>query len=517
MRRRQRGQTLVLFTIFLVVLLGVAGLAIDVSMSYAQARMQHAVADASALAGAQDLQEPGTRSVSATDRTRARTHALQVLTDQLGGTASCDTSVDISSCPIAGTPYVVSIKTPAPSCMVGGCTVSAYHALQVTIDDPEFPLGFSRVFGIDSYNISRTSVAGMGFPARYAIVTLRPPNPLPNGMDQNRADINLAGTNTRVNVLIGDVGTNTSVTTNSASFLSVDSNSGYLIYHYDNIVPDPWNKDASGNPLGQWIQTLIQDPQYMYASFTGAPTYLNENAPGARTSCLGNPDFPTDYASMFPAATTVCQKPGVYTHFNYTSNSDVVYLLPGAYYFPNGMSMHGTMGGGLISNSQGVVLQFPEGVTMDANNSMNILLNMGGSACSSDSCRANPAIDWQNNQVKTPSGMILTIEVVPAPGQTCIDGSGIPHLCSPADNHYKTVGIGGNGQLGVAGVIYGPTDQMTINANNSLQNGVVGQIISWTVTYTGGATLNESYPGGVGNGILRLDPACTAPGTPCAP
>jgi hypothetical protein len=66
-------------------------------------------------------------------------------------------------------------------------------------------------------------------------------------------------------------------------------------------------------------------------------------------------------------------------------------------------------------------------------------------------------------------------------------------------------------------VIYAPSDKVNINANFTAQDGVVGQIISWTVDYAGGALLNQDYPGPDGPGILRLDAACTVPGTPCNP
>jgi hypothetical protein len=143
---------------------------------------------------------------------------------------------------------------------------------------------------------------------------------------------------------------------------------------------------------------------------------------------------------------------------------------------------------------------------------VNFLLNAGGISCNSDSCRATAAIDFSGQQVKTTEGLALTIEV--PRDNACFNGTdpyddAASFGCSINTN--TTVGLAGSGRIAVGGVIYGPSDNMRINGNSS-QTGFVGQIISWSVTYTGGSTLNQAYPGPQGTGILRIDPACSAPG-----
>lgn len=54
-RDRERGQTIVLITVFMLSLLGAAALAIDVGNLYSTKRQVHAAADAAALAGASQL------------------------------------------------------------------------------------------------------------------------------------------------------------------------------------------------------------------------------------------------------------------------------------------------------------------------------------------------------------------------------------------------------------------------------------------------------------------------------
>jgi Flp pilus assembly protein TadG len=511
--RSERGQAIIVVALIFVMLLGFAGLAIDVSSAYALRRYERSAADAAALAGAQDLQVPKTRSVTDVERTSARTHALQSLVSQLKATdaGSCDANLDadVIDCPLPGTRYHVSIQTPSPSCD----TCDANHSVQVSISDPTFETTFARLYGQATWNVGITSVAGLTFATKYAIITLQPPKPKNNGSDANiDKDIIVDGNNTVLNVLQGDVGTNTSATTTNKGLITLAD--GYFIDHYDDlsIVGDTWTKPDGVHPIGKQIDGLITDPPYMIASFSGAPKFSTQKA--GETSCKPA-DFPGDYTTVLAGA--VCYKPGIYQKefdVNTGGGPSVAYLMPGAYSFTKGMKMHGTLGGGLISNAEGVVIVVPQTETIDSNNAVNFLLNAGGETCTSDGCRAEPAIDFANKPVKTTSGLTLTIEVPRDEG--CFSGNTPVIVAACSINQNNTVGLAGSGRLVVAGVIYGPSDNMSINGNSG-QTGYVGQILAWSVKYTGGSTLDQSYPGGAGLGILRIDAACSGPGTPCNP
>ncbi len=82
----------------------------------------------------------------------------------------------------------------------------------------------------------------------------------------------------------------------------------------------------------------------------------------------------------------------------------------------------------------------------------------------------------------TPEGLLLTIQV--QRDSSCFSGL-TPVLCSDQQN--TSIKIGGNAQFHVGGILYGPSDNMEIRSNSTQQTGTVGQIISWTVTYSGGA------------------------------
>lgn len=514
-----RGQVLVLFILMLVGLLALASLVLDAARAYSLQRFERSVADAAALAGAQDLQQPNTRAITATDQQNARTDALALLARELGASTAptCSPSADIADCSIPGTSYLVSVKTPSPSAV----NVTPDHAVQVTVRQANFSLTIGRVIGLTTWNVGSTSVAGLGYASKYAVVTLQPPQPKPNGTDANLCkDLNVSGNNTVLNVVQGDVGTNTSATTTNAGIIRLAS--GYLIDHYDDItnascglfLNPTWATDASGNPHGKHITALIPDPGYMYASFTGAPSFATQAA--GVTACNGS-SFPSDWTTLLTGAT--CYQPGVYTdtHGFKVGTGQTAYLMPGAYSFPYGLSVQGSLTGGLVNNKPGVVIVFPTEIKngLNPNNAENFVLNMGGETCTADTCRATPAIDFAGNPVQTPQGLAITMEV--GRDNNCFSGNTPINDANCNLNAVdSTISIAGNALVQVAGVLYGPSDNMQISGS-STQGGFVGQLISWTVSYSGGSTLTQEYPGGPGNGVLHLDAACSGPGSPCTP
>ncbi len=515
-RTGQRGQVLPLVALMMIVLLGMAALAIDPSRKYSELRLQRSAADAASLAGAQDVQG-ATRTVSSTMQATARTNALTVLVSQLGATGpgTCNTANNISDCPLPGTRYRVSIKTPAMACGQQGTSIcDPFHSVQVTVRDPAFSTTLAHIVGQNTWDVGTTSVAGLSFPANYAVVTLQAPDPRNNGTDANlNKDLIVSGNNTVLNILTGDIGTNTSATTTNSGY--IDLADGYYIDHWDDLtaVGITWSQ-VGGLPLGRKMSSKIQDPAYMYAAFpnAGTTTPIFATQAAGVTPCTGA-NFPTTYTTLL--STAVCYRPGIYTDnqgFRLLANTDVAYLMPGAYSFPEGMTIRGSLLGGLISNQQGVVLVIPQSEDVSANNAVNFLLNAGNQGCTVDTCRASAAIDHAGNPVVTTEGLILTIEVTR--DNSCFNGTdpwddANAHGCNITGN--TTLNLAGNGSLGIGGVIYGPSDNMSINGG-STQQGFVGQIISWTVTYTGGATLNQAYPGPQEPGILRIDAACSAPG-----
>lgn len=557
-RRSREGQVLPLFALFLVVLLGFAALAIDVSGALSARRFYRSVADGAALAGAQDLQDIGSRVVSIADKKNARHDAMAHLVAALGitgtlppecatGLASPDNDVP-DTCVLPGTRFHVSIKTPVGACQ--DCDVT--RSLQVSLRNAEYGLTFARVLGQSTWNVGVTSVAGLSFGKAYAIQTLRPPKK--NGSTFVVNDIALNGGSV-VTVIAGDVGTNANmVYTNTGSVMKIDPD--YVMYYFD-----PWNVPQwTGQPMPPArtvtkLTTLIPDPNYNnfgtadgYPSMVGAPTFTDSTGPATRanptTSPLNwcqlelNKVSLTSYAFLvgFDPAKIWCYRPGIYSGTNaqiQVKNGEVALLAPGTYYLQQGLNISGNPAyviGGYEPGQPGVALVFDETgpgncsqCVFNGTTAAAIALNAGSKFPPGLSgVAATAARDWSNNLIQTsgPSSPTppIPITLLVKKDPSCFVPTSPPFQepvgCNAGKD--KTINLAGGGSLALEGVQYAPTDNVEIHGGSS-GNGTIGQIIAWTLFYSGGTQINQEGPPGQGPGTLRLDAACTAPGTPCSP
>jgi hypothetical protein len=572
-RRGLRGQVIPLFALFLVVLLGFAALAIDVSGAYSARRSYRSTADAAALAGAQDLQVPGTRSVTAAERRTARQRAMDSVRSQLGNTGplpgactpgSPPFDIDITdACVLPGTSFHLSIRAgvyagqPQPI-VCQNCDPA--RSVQVGLRNAAYPLTFARVLGQSTWNVGITSVAGLGFARSYAVVTLRPPKATGSTFTVN--DIVLNSNYTIVNVHSGDVGSNANMDySGTGAVMNIDS--GYGMYYFDPYFAPKWYPSPPMPPsqIVQQLPQLIQDPNYRYPSMSGAPTFDD-----ARTSnyaaeaaveradtdatclTLAQSIDATRYTFMTAQLATpdriYCYNPGIYESGSGARNAQIVVgtgdlaiLRPGAYYLKSGIDIGGRLVGGFEPGAPGVAIMLDESgpgncsqCVFLGNNALTIALNAGTKfPRGTPGTAATAAIDWSGSPVVTsgsfsPTPAVLMTILVrkdtngPGGSQECVVPTSAPFVepsgCQDGKN--QTISISGGGQLDLEGVQYAPTDNAAI-AGSSDGNGTVGQIISWTLTYSGSTTLNQEGTGTQGPGILRLDAACTAPGTPCNP
>src|SRR5262249_34544144 len=157
-------------------------------------------------------------------------------------------------------PYIVSIRTPSPSCI--DCASRPELALQVTLRNPSFELTFSRVFRQSQWNVAATSVAAIDHALSYGLVTLRPPNPrqsCPNGSncDQNDHSLDVTSNvgsgcpNGNIVIRNGDIATNTNLTKSNNAQVCLDEATGYRVYYYD-----PYQNWTSP-PTGFQVQSLV--------------------------------------------------------------------------------------------------------------------------------------------------------------------------------------------------------------------------------------------------------------------
>jgi hypothetical protein len=125
---RSDGQVVVFLAVFLVVIVGAAGLVLDVGSWYRADRAAQATADAAALAGAQDL-IAGTSAATAL--------AQQYAVKNGGGT----TTITFGRRVIPNDLITVNLKRPAPSY-------------------------FTKLFGVDSVQVNARATARAGIPSR---------------------------------------------------------------------------------------------------------------------------------------------------------------------------------------------------------------------------------------------------------------------------------------------------------------------------------------------------------------
>jgi hypothetical protein len=243
-------------------------------------------------------------------------------------------------------------------------------------------------------------------------------------------------------------------------------------------------------------------------------------------------------AQLLDLTTIYCYNPGIYDTSNPNQLSvgtgDLAILKPGAYYFKSGLDVSGRLIGGYEPDSKGVALMFDEcssSCIFKGNNALTIALNAGSNypATFSGGQPAKAAHDWDDQLVETsgpdsptpalPLTVLVKYDTNDGGAQGCLVPTSPPWVEPPAcdANHNQTINIAGNGQIILEGVQYGPTDNVAISGNSS-SNGRVGQIISWTLKYSGGIQINQEGPGTERNGVLRIDSVCSLPGDPaCHP
>lgn len=517
-----RGQVLVLFALLLFFMVGVTALAIDVSRVYSEIRWERTVTDTAALAGGQELQVVGTRVVGPPEAVEARREALDLVGTQLGGsTAGCDQTADVADCPVAGTSYTVSVKTPY---------AGDARKIKVGLRHVDYPLTFAGVLGFHDFDIAIESVAGISYGRSYAIVTLRPPKKLGATFDVN--DIVLNGNDTRVIVHNGDVGANANMKYSGVGAeLVLDP--GYLMYYFYPATPE-W----TGGPASEQLPALIPDPGYRVPVRTAAtPTFADKAAatePDPDKCNSETAKLDPDYGITTTTPNVYCYFPGIYTFPLDVPLGEVALLMPGVYLLDQGANVQngGKLIGGFEAGKPGVSLVFkecslppgngPGQCAWSAESATLISLNAGSAyPPGTGGSFATGAEGWDGVIAETSGpyspNPALPLSVVVEPDPDCYVPTSAPFIepssCDAGKD--KTLRLPGGGSLVVAGVQYAPTDNMTVTGGSATQ-GMFGQIISWTIEYSGNSTMNFLAQTTEQNGVLRLDVLCS-PSAPCPP
>lgn len=527
MKGDSRGQVVPLFALMLVAIFAMAALAIDVSNVYQARRTYRTAADAAALAGAQDLQVIGTRAVTPANYTDARAHAKLSIERQFNDSASCTLTGNRSNCIFSTLPYRFSIVTPLPS--AASCaTCDPARSVQVNFAHPTYSLTFARVLGFNEYSVAATAVAGLQFNHAYTLFALRPPKAatLP-GVRSLYVD---GGTPVYVNK--GDVGTNANMDyAGYAAGSKLHLDPGYKFDYYDPFLAPVWD---GPDPAGTQIFSLVPDPGYRVPLRGSSPPSGGVDATGCAAvaaDVYANPKYrpavPVVGTPSTPDMTKItCYQKGVYSSEVQVNNGRLAILKPGLYFFDGGLDVQGSVIGGYTPSSPGVALVFPNSAgTMFKNRTggggssltQMVALNAGDRLGNSSGREASAALDYSGNAVETNTSPALLMTVIVPPDPRCpVAYPWVASCTNLVENNNKSIDLSGGSVLYLAGVQYAPSDNVTV-AGNTASDGYVGQFWAWTIKFTGGSRINMEGKASEGPGTLRLDAACTAPGTPCVP
>lgn len=533
-------------------LLGFSALVVDIGMLWNAQQTQRAYADSAALAGAQEMQVAGTRGLNSFTREEGRGAAMANIVDQVGGSGlpACAVggvgadsdgdgkfgyAVDVLDCPIPGTDYLVSVLTPSPICV--DCYDNA-RSIMVEVTRQNVPTFFAGLFGVDGWTSRQTSVASIGYKADFAVLTLRPPHPdydpscVEEGCDTYEANVEVSGSSASLIVSVGDIGTNTNLDFNDNATFNIDD--GYVVHHYDRY--QAWGPSPPG-PLGKRLFDLIDDPNYPYPSRASVPpSAIYADSDEARMSdaeCLEERDKvppqywwngETEQVNKTDVSEIHCLKPGIY---NYepeasTNNHYLILFTPGVYFLDQGLSVGGTAIGGYDGGSPGITLVFGDGAELTSNNAEVFALNAGEMflnctpavppnppVCVGEEATAAEGFDGAKAETGGDPNLQLTIMVHKDPNCPVT----LPYPSTCVDDGTNVLKMTGGGALYLAGVQYAPTDNIVFTGGTGAA-GTAGRVVAWTVLYTGGAQVDQAYPGtDQGNGILRLDQACSGGGS----
>jgi len=238
LRRRESGQTLVLISLSLLVLIGFGALAVDVGLLYFTKQRVQTAADAAAVAAAQSLNDGGSYS---TATQAAKDIAKLDGFDTTAGTGVTVTAAEPTTSPYNSTSYV-----------------------QVTVAQPQ-PTYFLSALGFNSMNVSAQAIGGIEN-ANGCIYALDPSRASTVGITGNVTVDSACG-------IIDDSASTSALTatgnvTITASMIGIVGTSpGYSTSGNISITPTPKTKIApSGDPLS-WV-TAPSVGSYSLASVT---------------------------------------------------------------------------------------------------------------------------------------------------------------------------------------------------------------------------------------------------------
>jgi hypothetical protein len=517
-RARDCGQILVIFALGLIVMLAAAAVAVDVGYWLSEKRALQNAADAAAQAGTSELLK---RPITSTKNAAAAQHAMAYVDSQLGLGLRAAALLDCASvaaadplgdgfgpedCPGYAGATRVTIRTPVLAGQSCRGVAWGSRAVTVRIERPSSRF-FSRILFPDDLDIGvcATSAVNGG---SMAIAVLKPNHTGPNTYETqpNNATITmkLAGSDTFIRVWGGDVGINSMFSAAGAPPPSSPNQPAYLKFMtaagtgisdnrmlatIENPSPITWSVVArqirteglttaeaddvyheprhlpSYIPIPGWGDTRYA--ALVAADGTTAPVTLDKGTPSSGTTC-------TDPVTGLPGV-----DPGKYDLIG-VDTAGRRWLCPGVFHF---VHRNGTEGLQLASNAAIA----GQGVTLVFDSDSEIRIDSGGSLLLDSAAAGGTQLlaPWRTDAPAHDVPIAIWIQPVPACDPLAV-------ACNDNTASDVFVMAGGAG-MDIRGIIYGPTDKMTISGNNAHHGS--GEIWAWTLTYAGNSVLDQVYEG----------------------
>jgi hypothetical protein len=540
-RREPKGQVLVLFALFLVVLIGATAITVDYGSWLKVRRDYQNIADAAALAGGGFLSRP----IDETKRTLARRAAWDSLNTQLGLGINA-VALSATNTP-AGTPAVAGgyrlwVSTPpigATTKYPGAFTGSADRDLFVWIEK-ENPSFFSHVFGQGDRTVSAWATAGV-FAGQFAVITLRKegeaPPPAPS-------DIDLDGSGTVLKVANGDVGGNWGMKLTSDAQLWLTGESDAYLIDYVSCGNSCWsaNQINDGAGLGnlktpQQLPTYVDDPAYPLPSvLAGVPETGGTAGVPQAFGTNGAANVTINNGAILPSPGVGCTPtsphigPGWYHDItvngclildpvhNYTDpdNNGGMTDVPvnqqaGIFYITGTLNV----GNNALVVGDGVSLVLRKTSPQPAlkvTGDGAVDINTGAS----DGVKDVPP-DMKKAAFQTDGSYAYTFDNTLSPPRWVYNAAlnadkanvGVAvYVVTPtqtgdltSDANTSLIQVQAGSALSWRGVLYAPRDNITLSGQPL--HDAIGQFICWTVKLAGGATVTQTYDG-PGEAIPKL-------------
>ncbi len=486
-RAAQRGQTLVLAALAMLLLLGVAAFAFDTGQVMVSRRTQQDVADAAALAGARELLDPIDGNCIAAPSLDNCPHAVAAALQmaQFNGYGDGSTNCAVADC--TGKSQRVYVKVPpGPEAPEWDGTAGTIE-VEVGSTDPAI---FSGVIGIPNWNVGALAVAANGVDVAlpYSFLSLDPGCTTSTLLSGSNGSGLTAGGDVQVDARCAgalQVSGNSSISVTSGACNVVGSlqQSGNATVNCTVNSGSPYVPDPLASLAAPTMPPLAQAPVNVDTPSATPPANCPSSL-AAPTTCTFSSSHAGQRWELFPGT-----YPG-----GLKLNGGTFYLEPGIYYIAGGGFSAGGTGVTVETVGSGTIgaTSPPPGGGILIYNTQDI--PTGSTTCSGAGCIGPIVLNGSSAQIT-----LLPDQTSPYQGMVIfqdrtlfVSGTG-----TPTGGATRTADLqldGSSSNLNVTGTIYMPLGMVQVNGSNSTAMNT--QIIAYDFKFNGsGGSMSVGYNG----------------------